>query len=254
MTIACTANACNNQTLRVRIGNVGTPSGRAAALTNFTVAMGTAVLSAAPTGTNPITFNIGGIARGGTATFYVGADFSINGNDGAAATGNATSGYYVFVSLATTTPTGGSTGGLAHATVLRPILVTANANLAFGRILRPSTGAGSASVDAATGARSLTGTGALGLSSPTPTRATYSVSGEGGQAFSLGLPGSVSLTGPGTPLTVALTSTATGAQTLSSALGSAGTFAFGVGGSFPVNATTATGLYQGTFAVTVQYN
>ncbi len=69
------------------------------------------------------------------------------------------------------------------------------------------------------------------------------MSGEGGQAFSISAPATFEMSGPGTPLTVSLTSTASGAQTLSSALGSAGTFAFYMGGSFPITSTTATGTY-----------
>jgi hypothetical protein len=55
-------------------------------------------------------------------------------------------------------------------------------------------------------------------------------------------------------LTVHLTSTASGAQMLSSALGSTGTFSFGIGGSFSTASSTAIGAYQGTYSVTVQYN
>jgi hypothetical protein len=109
-------------------------------------------------------------------------------------------------------------------------------------------------VNNSTGARTVTGTGAIGLSSPTPTRATYTVSGEGGQVFSITVPTSFQMTGPGTPLTVSLTPTASGSQTLSSALGSAGTFPFGVGGSFPISSTTTTGAYSGSYSITVQYN
>jgi hypothetical protein len=62
------------------------------------------------------------------------------------------------------------------------------------------------------------------------------------------------MAGPGSPLTVHLTSTASGAQTLSSALGATGTFSLGVGGSFSTAAATAAGAYEGTYTVTVQYN
>jgi hypothetical protein len=195
-----------------------------------------------------------GITNGGTATFWVGADFPIRGNDSAAATGAASSGFYVYVALSPNTPTAGSTSGLAVARVLRPINVANATGLAFGTIVRPSAGAGSVSVNAATGQRTIAGTGSIGAGSPTPTRATYVVTGEGGQAFSLDVPQSFQMTGPGSPLTVHLTPTASGAQTLSSALGSAGSFSFGVGGSFSTAATTAIGAYQGSYTVTVQYN
>jgi hypothetical protein len=62
------------------------------------------------------------------------------------------------------------------------------------------------------------------------------------------------MNGPGAPLTVTLVGTASGARTLSGAAGGAGDFNFGIGGSFPVSSTTAPGLYQGSYPVTVQYN
>jgi len=254
VTIACTTNTCNNKALTVRVGSIGSPTGRAQGLTNFTITAGTATISVAPTGTNPVSFTISGMANGSTRTFYVGTDFPIAGNDSAAATGNATSGFYVYVAVSPTVPTVGSTSGLAVASVFRPIALSNATGLAFGKIVRPSTGTGSVAVNNSTGARSVTGTGAIGLNSPTPSRAAYTVSGEGGQVFTLSVPASFSMTGPGTALTVTLTSTATGSQTLSSTLGSAGTFAFGVGGSFPFSSTTVTGAYSGSYSVTVQYN
>lgn len=253
VTIGCDQWGCANRALNIRIGNIGSPSGRAGVLGNFTVTAGSATISVAPTGTNPVNFRIAGIPRGGSATFFVGADMPISGNDAAAATGNASSRFYVYVSIAPNTPTAGSTTGLAVARVLRPISVAASTGLAFGKILRPTAGAGSVTVSASTGQRSFTGIGTAGLGSPAPTRATYTVSGEGGQAFSLGFPATFNLTGPGAPLTVSLTGTATSPVTLSATPGSAGTFEFGIGGSFPLSATTATGLYQGSYAVTVQY-
>jgi hypothetical protein len=254
VTIACNTTACRNSALNVRVGSIGSPSGRAAALTNFTVTAGTAVFSVAPTGTNPVSFRIQGIPQGSTATFWVGADFPIQGDTSTAATGNASSGFYVYVAVAPTVPTTGSTAGLAVAKVFRPINIAQATGLSFGKVVRPSSGSGTVSINAASGVRSVTGTGTVGLSSPAPTRASYTVSGEGGQAFSLSVPTSFTMTGPGTQLTVSLVPTASGAQTLSSALGSAGTFGFGVGGSFPITSSTVSGAYQGSYSITVQYN
>jgi hypothetical protein len=253
VTIACSTNTCNNKVLSVRVGSIGSPTRRALALTNFTVSAGTATISNV-SGTNPVSFNIAAMSSGQTRTFYVGADFPIAGNDSAAATGSATSGFYVYVAVSGTTPTAGSTSGLAVANVFRPIALSASTALAFGKIVRPSTGSGTVSVNNATGARTVTGTGTLGLSSPTPSRASYTVSGEGGQVFTLSVPANFQMTGPGPALTVTLTPTASGSQTLSSAAGSAGTLSFGVGGSFPISSTTTTGAYSGSYTITVQYN
>jgi hypothetical protein len=201
-----------------------------------------------------VSFTIAGIPNGGTATFWVGADFTVRGNEVAAASGAASSGFYVYVAIAPTVPLTGSSAGLAVARVFRPITVANATGLTFGTIVRPSTGSGSVSIDAATGQRTVTGAGSLAASTPAPSRATYVITGEGGQAFSLGVPSTFQMTGPGSPLTVTLTSTASAAQTLSSTLGSAGTFSFGVGGSFSTAAATAVGAYQGSYTVTVQYN
>jgi hypothetical protein len=252
VTVTCSnVNSCTTTDVAVRIGSIGTPTNRAGGLTNFAVASGTATIKTAATGTNPINFTLSPLPKTGGRTFYVGMDFPILGEDSGRSTGSASSGFYVYAAKVGTTPTSGSTSGLAVATVYRPISTTLNSNLAFGRVVRPASGSGTVSVDASTGARTMTA--GAGLSSPSPTRAAYTVTGEGGQAFSISVPTSFSITGPSS-LTVTTSSTATGSQVLSSTLGSAGTFGFGVGGSFPISSTTAVGSYSGTFGVTVQYN
>jgi hypothetical protein len=254
VTIACNSTLCRNKSLNLRVGSVGSPTGKAGPLTNFTIAPGSASIITAPSGTDPVSFTIAGLPNGGTGTFWVGADFPVKGNDSAGSTGAASSGFYVYVALSPNIPITGSTSGLAVARVFRPINVANPTGLAFGRIVRPTSGTGSVSIGAATGQRTVTGTGSFGITSPTPTRAAYVITGEGGQIFSLGIPSSFQMTGPGSPLTVNLTPTASGAQTLSSALGTAGSFSLGVGGSFSTAATTPAGAYEGSYAVTVQYN
>ena len=143
-------------------------------------------------------------------------------------------------------------------TVFQPIVLTKNTDLSFGTVVRPATGTGTVVIAAADGTRSLTGSGAL-ITGPggqaAPGRATYSVAGEGGQAFSITVPANFNMTRQGgvETLPVTLTSTAT-SGTLSGTLGTAGTLAFGVGGSIPLTTTTATGAYSGTCQVTVQYH
>jgi len=258
VTIACNQKSCANTAINVRVGSIGSPTGRMAQLTNFLVAAGTASFSTNPSGTDPVSFTLNPVgSNGGTITFYVGADVTILGNASASSTGNATASFYVYIAPSGTTPTlattSGPSSGTALASVLRPITVSNSAPLAFGRIVRPSSGNSTVAIAAATGTRTVTGS-AIALGTPSPTRATYSIAGEGGQAVSLSIPASLQMTGPGTALTVSLTSTASGAQVLGGALGSAGSLAFTVGGSFTVSNTTVTGAYQGSYAVSVQYN
>ncbi len=149
-----------------------------------------------------------------------------------------------------------STTGTGSITVIRPLTITKNADLKFGTVVRPGTGSGTVVVSTA-GARSVTGS-VVGLSSgDTPQAAQFTVAGEGGQSVSVTIPATFSLANGSDTLTVTTSNDLTGsaaAQTLSNALGAAGTLAFKVGGSIPIASTTNTGLYTGSFTVSAAYN
>jgi hypothetical protein len=101
----------------------------------------------------------------------------------------------------------------------------------------------------------VTGIGAMALNSPAPTLATYTVTGEGGQAISIDMDieSEVELTGPGT-LSVTLNTNAGPAPVLDGSPGQEGSYDFRVGGTFPFSHDTPVGSYSGTFFVTVVYN
>ncbi|TFW00555.1 DUF4402 domain-containing protein [Brevundimonas sp. S30B] len=149
-----------------------------------------------------------------------------------------------------------STTGTGSITVLRPLTLTKNADLKFGTVVRPTSGAGTVAVSAA-GARSVAG-GVVGLSSgDTPQAAQFTVDGEGGQSISVTIPATFSIANGTDTLTVTTSNNLSGSaasQTLSNALGSAGSLSFRVGGSVPVASTTPTGAYTGTFTVSAAYN
>lgn len=149
-----------------------------------------------------------------------------------------------------------STTGTGSITIIRPITITKTADLAFGTVVRPGTGSGTAVVSAA-GARTVTG-GVVGLASgATPAAAAFTVAGEGGQSISVTIPTTFSMINGSDTLVVTTSNNLAGsasAQTLSNALGSAGTLAFAVGGSVPITSTTTGGLYSGTFTVSAAYN
>lgn len=148
----------------------------------------------------------------------------------------------------------------ASATIFRPITLTKDSDLRFGTIVRPATGSDTVTISSADGSRSLSTNNAVVLTSgihQAPTRATYTVSGEGGQAFSISVPPTFNMTRSGGAETLTITLTASAASgTLSGTLGSAssGTATFGVGGAMPITSTTASGAYSGTFVTTVAYN
>lgn len=145
------------------------------------------------------------------------------------------------------------------ATVFQPIVLGKTSDLSFGTLVRPASGNGTVTIAAADGTRTLTGAGALLSTGPNAAaaRAAYTVTGEGGQTFSITVPANFNMTrvSGSEIIQVTLASTATTA-TLNSVLGSptAGTASFGVGGSIPITNGTAGGAYTGTFSVTVAYN
>lgn len=149
-----------------------------------------------------------------------------------------------------------SANGAGSITVIRPLTIAKNADLKFGTVVRPASGSGSVAVTAA-GARSVTG-GIVGLSSgDTPQAAQFTVDGEGGQSISVTVPSTFSIANGTDTLTVTTVNNLSGSaasQTLSNALGSAGSLSFRVGGSVPVASTTPTGAYTGTFTVSAAYN
>jgi Domain of unknown function (DUF4402) len=141
--------------------------------------------------------------------------------------------------------------------ILQAISISKQSDLAFGSIVRSATaGTNTITIDATDGGREIDGSGGGALAAGTAFgRATYTVTGEGGQSFSITPESTFDMNrvGGGGTITVNVSaSAATGA--LSGAIGSSGTATFGVGGNFDVSDTTATGNYTGTFNVVVAYN
>ena len=156
--------------------------------------------------------------------------------------------------------TSDSTTGALSGTIIRPILVTANQSLEFGTIVRPNAGSGTVTLTNA-GGLSVTGTGAIALPSSHPQAAMFTVSGEGGQTFSLTVDSTVTLTNAapsGGTLVVSTTNDAgcTATCALGGTVGqtTSATLSFHVGGTFAVSSTTPTGSYSGTLNAVVSYN
>jgi hypothetical protein len=142
-------------------------------------------------------------------------------------------------------------------TIFQPIALAKDTDLSFGVVVRPVTGSGNVTINATTGARTAdSGIGLLNTGTFTgPGRATFTVTGEGGQTFTVGIPVSFTMTRTGGSETIVVTlASSTATATLSNALGATGTANFGVGGTIPVAAATASGAYTGNFLVTVNYN
>ncbi|MCR5878720.1 DUF4402 domain-containing protein [Phenylobacterium sp. J367] len=144
------------------------------------------------------------------------------------------------------------------ATIFQPIQLAKNSDLSFGTVVRPISGSGTVSIASSDGQRTSTGGVALLTNGPNATagRATYTVTGEGGQTFNINIPANFSMTrtGGSETILVTLALSVTNPQTLSSSLGNTGNLNFGVGGSIPVANNTQSGAYSGTFNVVVSYN
>jgi hypothetical protein len=252
VTISCRATAPGDCTrnVNVAIAPAGAPIGRGRALTRMTYTLGTAQQAGPPGTPGSPNFTIGPIGANSSKTFYVGADFAIAGDNSGLPTGVAEADFVVYGSEFPLPTTGGTTGRFV-ATVIRSIAISKLSDLVFGTVSPPPMGMGSMTVDATTGAR--TTIGAFGFGAPGPSRAAFNVTGEGGQAFSVTVPATFQMTGPQT-MTVTTSSSVTGSPLLTGALGSQGSFVFGVGGTAPINSTTPTGSYSGSFTVTVAYN
>jgi hypothetical protein len=256
VTLKCdTSSNCKHNDINVRVGSINATLGRSGTLSNFTIAMNTGSLSESVSGTNPIDFTIKKLGSNGTASFYVGGDLPIAGNDSSANSGVAGTAYYVYVGFSDP-PNSGSTGGTAGAVVTRALGLSVTGALNFGWIAAPPLGAAPGNVAIDSDNDGLAGrhlTGLYAFSTPLPSRAVLTASGEPGRQISISIPHSIFVTrsGGADTLEVTMSSNAGSTATLNA---SSGLYSFGVGGSINVSHTTPTGLYNGSFLVSIAYN
>jgi hypothetical protein len=130
----------------------------------------------------------------------------------------------------------------ASVEIAAPIAITQDTALAFGNI-GPSAASGTVTISTA-GAKSVTG-GVTDLGG-SAAAGEFTVTGASGASYSVTVPASVSLTGPGTAMTATLTDDASGTLT-------GGSETFNVGATLSVGANQATGSYSGTYTVSVDY-
>jgi len=138
----------------------------------------------------------------------------------------------------------------ASATVAQPLAVAKSADLAFGRVIRPSSGNATVyTVSEVNGAASVAGgDGVFTAGAGSPGRAVFTVTGEGGQTFSI--TSDTSVTNGGVTINLVKSGVA---GTLDGTLGTIGTATFGVGGNVTLSDTSPTGTKAGSFNVTIAY-
>jgi hypothetical protein len=248
VTVKCSGPTCKTTTPKIWLANTGTPAGCLGAVSAFSEAAGSETPGTV-SGTQPsINFTLSpDLTNGGTGTFYVGLTAPLKATS-ACTTGPASTAFMVSIGKTSATQSSAST---VAATVLRPIAVANTAGMRFGSIVKPASGSGSVTL---TSGGALTTTAGSIVPTSTHGAAGFSVTGEGHQAFTLTVPSTFVMTAGTKSLLVTTSSSATGTQSLSSSIGSAGSLAFTVGGAFPISTATSSGAYTGSLVVTVAYN
>jgi hypothetical protein len=252
VTIKCGGQAaCDTADANISISNVGSPTGRARALTSFAVS-GVTALTGSLTG-NPVTFSIAPIGKSSSATFHLGMDFALAGEGSGLSSGTSVSNFIVEIGpiAGALTASRTSTGGTAK--VFRPIAISKVSDLSFGAIVLPKTGGAYVTINKTSGARG-TG-GAIGLPSPAFGYAEFMITGEGSQQFTVATDDSLTMTNASGDMLVAqLLPSASGSKRMSGSLGNGGALDLTVGAGMNISNTTPSGAYVGTFMVTVSYN
>jgi hypothetical protein len=162
----------------------------------------------------------------------------------------------VMLSFTAATFAQASSTATATATIVVPISISAaTANMSFGNVIQTAPAAiASVTLDPATGLASYSNATASATPALTAaiTRATFTVSGTPGAAYSIGLPASVTLNGPGTNTMTANAFSSSPATP--GALSAAGTQTLYIGATLNLIANQAGGTYtSGNFTVTVNY-
>jgi hypothetical protein len=268
ITINCTGGSkCSTNNITVTLSAVsatnrmGTVSAWSADFTGAATARLNSGATSQTSATSTMTMTLKPVVtsgNSGSATFHLGLTVPVNTSG---TLGGATSTYSVQASG--TGYTAGTGSAAVQSTVEGKLSITSVTNLSFGQVflVRDGTGAitsGTLTWDAATHAFTASpaglveqrGTGSIGK---------ISVSGTPGQTlhFSLsgpGMPTQLTLTSP-QGRTVALTPSTTGqsSQTIPSGGATPGVFDFYFGGTINIGATVATGIFGATITVVVNY-
>ncbi len=157
-----------------------------------------------------------------------------------------------FAALASTSAHAADATADARAQILTAVNVSVAAGsvLDFGKVAADANG-GTVVLAAATGARTCTGVTCVGTSSAV----TFNITGETGETVGVTIPtGNITLThtagaGTGTMTLSSLTNTTSG----NAVVLAAGANPFSVGGTITLGANQASGVYNGQFTVSVDY-
>lgn len=253
VTISCGLQAsCLLYSPQVTISPLGSPLGRALDLRAFTVATGSARITSGPSQNGAsISFGMSPIGINSSKSFSIGYDFSTVGDDSGKPSGQARTGFLITISRLFGAPL--TSSGFVQAIVFRGLTTSLISNLSFGKVVRPYNGDYSLVYDAATETLG-SPPGIIVLRGAGITLGRFQVRGEGGQNISISVPASLSLDSGSGSIQVSFNTKNAGSQTLSSALGSAGSVEVAVGGRISISSSTPSGYYSGQLVCIIQYN
>ena len=139
----------------------------------------------------------------------------------------------------------------ASANIITPISIAKDLNMSFGNIaVNPTSPGGTVTLPAASSStRSFTGGITLTAVTGLVQAAKFTVTGEGTSAYTVTIPGTISIASGTNTMSIVPVSNPNGSGALVG-----GTQDIYVGGTLTVGATQAVGIYSGTFNVTVNYN
>jgi len=153
--------------------------------------------------------------------------------------------------MATAQITSSSATASSSATIIKPIKIVKNLDLTFGSIAT-SSAAGTVTISADAIANPTAALGvALAPTTGTRQAAKFTISGENGVNYGVTMPATTTLTRDGGPETMTVTLSKNLATT-GNTLGASDATLY-VGGVLAVVANQASGVYNGEFAITVQY-
>lgn len=145
----------------------------------------------------------------------------------------------------------------AQANIVAPNQVTATRSLQFGSIAKPTSGSNTVTVaSAASGTATPTLTGGGNAFIPTTGQAaaaTFRITGTAGQTYSI-TDNTLSFTGAGPNLTNIVSESPVAASGTLNTLPGTGQDDLFIGGRFDISTTTAVNTYNGTLALTVNFN
>ena len=150
------------------------------------------------------------------------------------------------------------TGTTSGAKLIVPMVLTQTAVMHFGTV-NVLAGAGGTVALSTANVRSVVGGVALSVVAPLSTNAAYNVTGTLSTTFAIVLPATITVTRVGGAQTMTIGTlvarcASTGADGLIGTLSALGADNFTVGGTLTVAAAQVSGVYAGTFNVSVDYN